>query len=150
MGENKDQNDKEAQFLDNVGKDSLEEAELEDVLESVPPKHRKVIERMMISSSIQMRSISSPETEVMKKLTPDHISKYLDGAELEMKNSYAEKLHRKIFTFSTMIVAMIFFIFLIILLKDNPDIMEKVIYTVGGVVVGAFGGYGFGKNRNDE
>lgn len=111
----------------------MEEAELEDILESVPPEHRKVIERMMISSSIQMRSISSPETAVMKKLTPDHISKYLDGAELEMKNR-----------------AMVFFILLVILLKDIPDVMEKIIYIVGGVVIGAFGGYGFGKNRNDE
>lgn len=150
MGENKEENSKEKQVLDNVDKDSLEEAELEDVLESVPPEHRKVIERMMISSSIQMRSISSPETAVMKKLTPDNISKYLDGAELEMKNSYAEKFHRKIFTFLTMLVAMAFFILLVILLKDNPDIMEKIIYIVGGVVIGAFGGYGFGKNRNDE
>lgn len=73
MEENKEQNDKEAQLLDNIDKDNLEEAELEDVLESVPPEHRKVIERMMISSSIQMHSISSPETAVMKKLTPDHI-----------------------------------------------------------------------------
>ena len=68
MEENKEQNDKEAQLLDNIDKDNLEEAELEDVLESVPPEHRKVIERMMISSSIQMRSISSPETAVMKKI----------------------------------------------------------------------------------
>ena len=80
MDENKEQNNKETQLLDNIDKYNLEEAELEDVLESVPPEHRKVIERMMISSSIQMRSISSPETAVMKKLTPDHISKYLDGA----------------------------------------------------------------------
>ena len=150
MEENKEENSNETQSLDNVDKDNLEEAELEDVLESVRPEYRKVIERMMISSSIQMRSISSPETVVMKKLTPDHISKYLDGSELEMKNSYAEKFHRKIFTFLTMIVAMAFFIFLVILLKDNPDVMEKIIYTVGGVVIGAFGGYGFGKNRNDE
>ncbi len=96
MEENREQNDKETQSLENVDKDNLEEAELEDVLESVPPEHRKV------------------------------------------------------FTFLTMIVAMVFFIFLVILLKDNPDVMEKIIYTVGGVVVGAFGGYGFGKNRNDE
>ena len=151
MEENREQNDKETQSLENVDKDNLEEAELEDVLESVPPEHRKVIERMIISSSVQMRrSLPSPETAVMKKLTPDHISKYLDGAELEMKNSYAEKFHRKVFTFLTMIVAMVFFIFLVILLKDNPDVMEKIIYTVGGVVVGAFCGYGFGKNRNDE
>ena len=109
--ENKEENSNETQSLDNVDKDNLEEAELEDVLESVRPEYRKVIERMMISSSIQMRSISSPETVVMKKLTPDHISKYLDGSELEMKNSYAEKFHRKIFTFLTMIVAMAFSFF---------------------------------------
>lgn len=106
-----EENSNETQILDNVDKDNLEEAELEDVLESVRPEYRKVIERMMISSSIQMRSISSPETVVMKKLTPDHISKYLDGSELEMKNSYAEKFHRKIFTFLTMIVAMAFSFF---------------------------------------
>lgn len=150
MEENKELHDKDPQLLDAANKNELEEAELEDVLESVPPEHRKIIERMMISSSIQMRSITSPETEVMKKLTPDHISKYLDGAELEMKNSYAEKLYRKVFTFLTTIVAMVFFIILVILLKDIPDVMEKVIYIVGGVIVGAFGGYGFGKNKNDD
>jgi hypothetical protein len=47
-------------------------------------------------------------------------------------------------------VGMVFFILLVILLKDIPDVMEKIIYIVGGVVIGAFGGYGFGKNRNDE
>lgn len=150
MEENKERDDKETQSLDNLDKSNPEEIELAEFLESVPPEHRKVIEQMMISSSIQMRSISSPETAVMKKLTPDHISKYLDGAALEMKNSYVEKFHRKVFTFLTMIVSMVFFILLVILLKDNPDIMEKIIYIVGGVVIGAFGGYGFGKNRNDE
>ncbi len=126
------------------------EAELEEVLDSVPPEHRKVIEKMMISS-VQMRSIaSSPEATVMKKLTPEHISKYLDGAEQEMKNSYAEKFHKKVFTFLTMIVAMIFFIVIIVLLKESPDVMEKIIYTVGGVIVGAFGGYGLGKNQRED
>lgn len=126
-----------------------ENAEIEEVLESVPPEHRKVIERLMISS-VQMRGVVAPETAVMKKITEEHISKYLDGAEQEMNNSYKEKFHKKIFAFLTMIVAMIFFIVIIVLLKDKPDVMEKVIYTVGGVVVGAFGGYGVGKNQRED
>ncbi len=127
-----------------------EEAELEEVLDSVAPEHRKIIEKMMISS-VQMRSIASaPEVEVMKKLTPEHISKYLDGAEEEMKNSYAEKFHKKVFTFLTMIIAMIFFIVIIVLLKETPDIMEKIVYTVGGVIAGAFGGFGLGRKQRDE
>ena len=105
---------------------------------------------MMISSSVQMRSIVSPETAVMKKITTEHISQYLNGAEQEMKNSYAEKFHKKVFTFLSMIVAMIFFVIIIILLKEIPDVMEKVIYAVGGVIAGAFGGYGLGKNQRDD
>lgn len=139
----------EASIVKNIDNGELQESELEEVLESVPPEHRKMIEKMIISSSVQMRSIVSPETDVMKKLTPEHISKYLDGAELEMKNSYTEKFHKKVFSILSMTIIMIFLIVIIILLKDNPDIMEKVIYAVGGVIAGAFGGYGFGKNKND-
>ncbi len=123
---------------------------LQDILEEVPKEKREVIERMMVSS-FQMSGIaSSPEATVMKKLTPEHISKYLDGAELEMKNSYQEKFHKKVFVFLTMIVAMIFFIVIVLLLKDNPEIMEKVLYTLGGVIAGAFGGYGLGKNQRED
>ena len=80
-----------------VEESPIDNAEIEEALESVPPEHRKVIERMMISSSVQMRSIVSPETAVMKKITTEHISQYLNGAEQEMKNSYAEKFHKKVF-----------------------------------------------------
>lgn len=134
----------------NTDEISDENAEIEEALESVPPEHRKVIERMMISSSVQMRGVVSPETAVMKKITPEHISQYLDGAEQEMKNSYKEKFHKKVFTFLSMIIAMIFFVIIIVLLKDMPDVMEKIIYTVGGVIAGAFGGYGLGKNQREE
>lgn len=150
MEENKEQNTTSSHLIKAEDEDELEEAKLDEVLENVSPEQRKIIERMMISSSVQMRSVSSPETAVMKKITSDHISKYLDGAELEMKNSYAEKFHKKVFAFLTMIIAMVFIILIVILLKDKPDIMEKIIYTVGGVVIGAFGGYGFGKNRDDQ
>ncbi len=138
----------EAAELSENGKEI--EAELEEVLDSVPPEHRKTIERMMISS-IQMRSISSPpEAAVMKKLTPEHISQFLDGASQEMQKSYAERFHKKVFTFLTMIVAMAFFVVVIILLRDDTDVMEKVIYAVGGVCAGAFGGYGLAKRGTDD
>lgn len=35
------------------------------------------------------------------------------------------------------------------LLKDNPDIMEKVIYAAGGLIAGPVGGYGIGKNKTE-
>lgn len=45
---------------------------------------------------------------------------------------------------------MAFIVVIILLLKDIPDIMEKIIYTIGGLAAGAIGGYGFGKFKNDE
>lgn len=38
----------------------------------------------------------------------------------------------------------------IALLRDDTDVMEKVIYAVGGVCAGAFGGYGLARNRTDD
>ena len=150
MTERNGQKVKEMQLSEGLDSDKLEESEIEEVLDNIPEEHRKTFERLMISSSIQMRSVSSPETVVMKKLTTEHITKYLDGAREEMQNSYTEKLHKKRFTFVSMVFAMIFFLIIILLLRETPDVMEKIIYAVGGVVVGAFGGYGIGKRKNDE
>lgn len=47
-------------------------------------------------------------------------------------------------------LALVFFTAIIVLLKDNPDVLEKIIYSVGGVIVGAFGGYGFGRQKRDD
>lgn len=150
MAENKSLVETKKEKAESAEDEKEIEAEIEEVLESVPPEHRKVIEKFMIST-VQMRSISSsPEAVVMKKLTPEHISQFLEGASQEMKNSYAEKFHKKIFTFLTMLIAMIFFVVVILLLKENPDVMEKVLYAVGGVCAGAFGGYGLAKKRTDD
>lgn len=45
---------------------------------------------------------------------------------------------------------MIFFIVVILILKDIPDVMEKIIYGLIGLVAGAFGGYGIGKNKRED
>ena len=92
----------------------------------------------------------SSENEVAKKITEEHITQYLEGTKLEMENSYEEKKHKKILVFLTIFLTMAFIVVIILLLKDIPDIMEKIIYTIGGLAAGAIGGYGFGKFKNDE
>lgn len=39
-------------------------------------------------------------------------------------------------------------IVIIILLKNQPSVMEKVIFSVVSLVAGALGGYGYGYKRN--
>lgn len=132
--------------LDESEPEETEEV-IEEVLEAVPPQHRKTIERMMVSS-FRMQSIS-PEAKMMEKVTEQHIDKFLDTSKETMEKEYQEKAHRKIYTAVLAIFGMAFLLAVILILRDNPDVMEKVIYTVGGVIVGALGGYGFGKSRDE-
>lgn len=130
--------------------DNLEDLEnIDEILEGVPEEHKKTIQKLIISS-IQMRGMISSENEVAKKITEEHITQYLEGTKLEMENSYEEKKHKKILVFLTIFLTMAFIVVIILLLKDIPDIMEKIIYTIGGLAAGAIGGYGFGKFKNDE
>lgn len=66
-----------------------------------------------------------------------------------MQKSYQEKRDRKIFSFLISLLGIVFVLIVIVLLKDSPDMLEKILYAAGGVVAGAFGGYGYGKSRDD-
>lgn len=125
------------------------EKDLNEVLEHVPENQRKTFERLMVSS-IQMGHISSPESEVMKKITPEHISAYLAASEEDMKKSYEDKKSQRKFRLIGVVLAMVFVLAIIIILKDSPDIMEKVLYAGGGFVAGVAGGYGLSKRNQDN
>lgn len=144
---------KDISLSDNMSEkndDNELEEMLDEVLDKIPQEHRKTVEKMIFSQSVQMRGVISPETAVMNKITSEHITDFLAASQEEMKYSYEEKRHKKLFAFATVVISMVFIVMVIILLRDTPDIMEKVIYAVGGVVAGAFGGYGFGKNKQNE
>lgn len=122
--------------------------ELSDILNTVPPEHRKQVSQMMISA-VQMGGITSPNSAITKKITEEHITEYLAGTREQMQKGYQEKRDRKFFAFFSGLAGCAFIIAVIILLKDNPDMLEKILYTSGGIVAGAFGGYGYGKSRED-
>ena len=99
-------------------------------------------------SSFQMHSVS-PEAKMMEMVTEKHIDKFLDTSQEAMEKEYQEKAHRKIYNVILVVLGMVFLLAVILLLRDNPSVMEKVIYTVGGLIAGAIGGYGYGKSRDD-
>lgn len=123
--------------------------EFSEALESMPPEARKYVEQVMISS-VQMGGILRPENAISKKITESHITEFLDGSKLQMKEEYKEKHERKIFSGIILCVILIFIIGVIVLLKDTPEIMEKVLYTLTGLLAGALGGYGYGKTKRDD
>lgn len=136
-------NEEDEQILEGFPKD------IEEILEGMPEDQRKHV-RQMVVSSFQMGGMIPTENTISKKITEDHITQFLEGSKINMEHSYAEKKQRKIFAVVAMILTMGFIIAIIVILKDNPDIMEKIIYTIAGLIAGAFGGYGIGKRKNSD
>lgn len=118
--------------------------EHETAEQSSPAVHTIHQEEFMALAMRQM----NPEADITEKLTEKHIDKMLDNDRLQIQEKRVSVREQGIMRIILVTLAMIFFIVLICLLKDQPAVMEKVIYTVGGVVAGAIGGYGFGKSKS--
>lgn len=129
----------------------FEDAVIEDVVEKVPEEDRHEVRKMMTLTMQMGRVMSaSPEMELMKKMTPKHIEMFLEGQKEAMTYQFKAERESKIFLGIMVLLFMIFIVILVTLLIDKPDILEKVLYTMGGLIVGAFGGYGFGKTKRDD
>lgn len=148
------ENSKETEKVsaDKSADEKFEDAVINDVIEKVPEEDRHEVKKMMTMSMQMGRVMSaSPEMELMKKMTSQNIDTFPEGQKAAMEYEFKESRENKIFLGIVVLLFMIFIIVLVFLLGDKPDILEKVLYTIGGLIVGAFGGYGFGKTkRNDE
>lgn len=97
-----------------------------------------------------MGGIFRPENTVSKKITENHISEFLDGSKQQMMEQYKEEHENKIFKGIVLTLVLVFIIAIIVLLRNTPEVMEKVLYTLGGLLSGALGGYGYGKSKRDD
>lgn len=131
--------------------EKIEDALINDLIEKVPVEDRQEARKMM-SLSMQMSRVmaTSPEMELMKKMTSENIETFLEGQKEAMGYQFKEGRETKIFLCIIVLIFLIFIVVLVNLLKDKPDILEKVLYSMGGLIVGGFGGYGFGKTKKDE
>lgn len=125
---------------------SAEEAAVMDMFEGLPSQEKKLVSHEMV----RMMGVMKQENPIIKKITSEHIDKFLEGSKLELQEAYKEKHERKLFIFGSFIVALIFIFALAWLLKDKEDLLEKILYTLGGLVAGAFGGYGYGKKSSEN
>lgn len=133
-----------------------DKAEISDVLEDIIsesgiPEEDQPEVRKMIAMSLRMGAATSPQVEIMKKVTAEHITQMLSSREAESQRHYAEKREKKRFYLAWLVIVCIFVLAIIGLLRDHPETLEKVLYAAGGLIAGAVGGYGYGKSaRNDD
>lgn len=123
--------------------------EVNTVLEEMPPDKREVIERVMVSS-ISMMAKVSPEGELSKKITSEHIGQMIETNDRAMEHTFKADHERRIHRLIYFGGAIIILFGVILLLKDNPDLMKDILNLGLGVILGAFGGWGYSKVKGKD
>ncbi|MGN0606968.1 MAG: hypothetical protein ACI4JM_10640 [Oscillospiraceae bacterium] len=123
--------------------------EIDELLNHLPEHEKKMIMKTSMSM-LNMSASNHLENPITKKITEEHISSFLDASKQNMELDYKEKKQNKIFVGLIILAVMIFIVVLILLLKNTPELMEKIIYTFVGLITGIIGGYGVGKNKGDD
>lgn len=86
MDKVKEEKDKEINEKSKENDSQLPDEILDEILDDVPDEHKKSVEKMLMLS-VQRMGMVAPESAVMKKISEEHISKYLDGAREEMEKT---------------------------------------------------------------
>lgn len=123
--------------------------EIDDAINMIPDKTQARVVKSMLSMQFGTFA-SSPENAISKKITSEHITQYLTDSGIAMRESFKERRYDKIFKIIIFVTALIFIGFLVVSLKDIPDVMEKIIYLIIGLGTGVVGGYGFGRHKGTE
>lgn len=124
--------------------------EMVEILSDLPETKRKEATRIM-TAGFSMISRTSPEGEIAKKITPDHISAMLSAQEKGMEYTYRENQHKMIFFAVILAIVVVAIIGIIALLKDNnPEAMTQILTALISAALGAAGGYGIGVKKRDD
>ena len=101
--------------------------------------------------SMQMMGTTGPqESSVAKKITEEHITKMLALEEKGMETQYKENNSNRIFMIVIAVLLIGLVVTILVLFRDKTDMVEKILYAVGGLMAGFGGGYGFSKSKRSE
>lgn len=89
-------------------------------------------------------SETNTDMVISEKITSEHITELLDGSRENMRLGYAEKQSKRWFALAFLVITVVTVFAVILVLKDKPDIMEKIVYCLISAVFAGGGGYGLG------
>lgn len=117
---------------------------IENLIGNIPEEDRN------FALSVMRMSIEnvSPQLELSKKMTSEHITEFLEGQREASNNDYKERHEIRLIGVILVIVAMVFVVTIIVILKNNPDVMKEVLAAIIGLVTGALGGYGYARQKD--
>ena len=115
-----------------------------EILDAVPCEERgRLISIMRESMFAGFMSSNDPISE---KITTEHISKVLENTENQDKKDREERKSEKNYQIIFLLIGLAFIGFLIIFLKDDKDLLYKIIIAI----ISFIGGFGMGKIKKSN
>jgi hypothetical protein len=120
-----------------------------EILEKAPPEVRRSIEAFFAMMS--HGPIPNPVTaKLVEKFTPEHISFLLQSQDRDTEHEYGALASGRRYQLVCLILGAALFVFLVLYLSgSNPDLLERLITLLMGLVGGFGGGFAFG-SRNKK
>jgi len=120
-----------------------------DMLDLLPEQDRTAMTAFLAmmkgTNSLEDRMNAEHVTQKLEidRQTEDH---RFQKAKLEHNKNIIDRL----FSFLAVLVVAGLIATILVLFRDNPEMVEKILVAVGGLIAGAIGGYGFGKSKRSE
>ena len=112
-----------------------------ELLDAVPEKDREKF--ITIFQEIMFSSITKSGNHLTDKLTPDHITSIISNSDTQDKRDRDERKGQRNHNLIIFAVSLVFLGFIIVFLKDDKELLYKIIIAI----VSFFGGVGVGKSR---
>ena len=148
MEENKESYAESANNSDRISKkpisENAEEFIPEEILESIPVEDRgKIVSiiKQSIFSGVMRRG-----NPISEKITGEHITKLIEKADNQDIRDRAERRSQRNYNFIILVTGLVFLAFLIVFLKNDKELLYKIIIAIISFV----GGFGFGRTTHKK
>jgi len=129
------------------------EREHPEIIDGIPknasPEVRRILERSYESITMMSGMVGPRESAIEKQVRPEHIPQFIELKEKEAQLAYKDNNSNRIYKIAAGIIGGGVIITVLVLFRDKPEMVEKILYAVGGLAAGAFGGYGYGKTKRE-
>jgi len=97
-----------------------------------------------------MMKSGPPENPIDKHITSEHITQNLKLDEKAMDHNNDERKRKFWLTIILAIISVVVLAFVVVMFRDEPEILIPILTLMFGGGLGFGGGYGFGKSKRAE
>lgn len=124
--------------------DNIAEIIPEEILEGVPEEDRSRIKSII--SQTMISGVMRRNNPISDKVTSTHITKLIENSDAQDIRDRQERKSDKNYQLILLIIGLAFLGFLIVFLKDDKELLYKVIIAIISFV----GGFGIGKTAKNK